>query len=441
MSRHDALPGPAPRSSRLSGFHRGDPSERRGRLVEAGWIGPEDAQHLAAGPLLEEDAADAMIENVIGMHALPLAVATNFRVNGRDVLVPMCVEEPSIVAAASYAARMVHAGGGFEAECDPPVLAAQVQLVDVPDVPRAVERLRGAAADILAQADEFIPAMIARGGGARRVDVRPLTDDMIVVHVLVDCRDAMGANLVNSVAEALAPALAELSGGRPGLRILTNLSDCRKVTIRARVPLPSLTSDGHPDGARVRDGIIAAQRFAELDPYRATTHNKGVMNGVDAVLLACGNDFRAVEAGAHAYAARNGRYEPLTRWWKADDGALAGELTMPLATSTVGGAARNHPGVVLSLRIARTERAVDLAAIAAAAGLASNLSALRALSTDGIQRGHMALHARRIAAEAGAEGALVDAVAERLSAERTYRPERARAILADLMTARPKRTG
>jgi hydroxymethylglutaryl-CoA reductase len=253
-----------------------------------------------------------------------------------------------------------------------------------------------------------------------------------VVHVLVDCQDAMGANLVNTVAEEVAPLLAERTGAKVGLRILTNLCDRRKVTVGVRVPADALRSSNHPDGAAVRDGVVAAQRFAELDPYRATTHNKGVMNGVDAVLLACGNDWRAVEAGAHAYAARNGRYEPLTRWWAAEDGALAGELTMPLAASTVGGAARNHRGVALSLRMARMERAADLAAIAGAAGLASNLAALRALSTDGIQRGHMALHARRIAAEVGADGDLVDAVAARLSAERTYRPERAAAILADL---------
>jgi hydroxymethylglutaryl-CoA reductase len=424
---------PAPPGSQLRGFHQGTPGDRRSRLVEEGWLAPADAARLGEGALLDEAAADAMVENVVGWHALPLAVATNFRVNGRDVLVPMCVEEPSIVAAASYAARMVRAGGGFQVTCDPPLLAAQVQLLEVPDLPGAEAALRAAEREILDLADEVIPAMVTRGGGARRVEVRALAHDMLVVHVLVDCQDAMGANLVNTVAEEVAPLLAERSGGKVGLRILTNLSDQRKVTVRVRVPLEALRSTGHPDGAAVRDGIVAAQRFAELDPYRATSHNKGVMNGVDAVLLACGNDFRAVEAGAHAYAARGGRYGPLTRWWAAEeDGALAGELVMPLCASTVGGAARNHPGVVLSLRMARLERAADLAAVAGAAGLASNLAALRALSTDGIQRGHMALHARRIAAEAGARGELVEAVARRLTAERTYRPERARAILDDL---------
>ncbi|HET9598004.1 MAG TPA: hydroxymethylglutaryl-CoA reductase, degradative [Anaeromyxobacteraceae bacterium] len=422
----------APPASQLRGFHQGTPGDRRNRLVQEGWLATEDAAALASGVLLEPPAADAMIENVVGTHALPLAIATNFVVNGRDVLVPMVVEEPSIVAAASYAARMIRAGGGFTVSCDAPLLAAQVQLVEVGDVAAAEVALRAAEREILALADECIPAMVTRGGGARALEVRAIAPDMVVVHVLVDCQDAMGANLVNTVAEEVAPLLAERAGAKVGLRILTNLCDRRKVTVGVRVPTDALRSSNHPDGAAVRDGVVAAQRFAELDPYRATTHNKGVMNGVDAVLLACGNDWRAVEAGAHAYAARNGRYEPLTRWWAAEDGALAGELTMPLAASTVGGAARNHRGVVLSLRMARLERAADLAAIAGAAGLASNLAALRALSTDGIQRGHMALHARRIAAEVGADGDLVDAVAARLSAERTYRPERAAAILADL---------
>jgi hydroxymethylglutaryl-CoA reductase len=431
-----AAPAAAP-SARLSGFRTGNPAERRRRLVEEGWLSADDAALLADGVPLDEGDADAMIENVIGVHALPLSVATNFKLDGREVLVPMCVEEPSIVAATSYAARMVLAGGGFTSERDEPLLAAQVQLLQVADPAAAAAAIQAAEREVLANADRVIPTMKARGGGARRLEVRDLGGGMVVVHVLVDCRDAMGANLVNTVAEEVAPLLARLAGGaRVGLRILTNLSDCRKVTLRARVPLDVLPSEGHPDGAAVRDGIIDAQRFAEADPYRAATHNKGVMNGVDAVLLACGNDWRAVEAGAHAYAARNGRYEPLTRWSAADDGALLGEVTLPLAASTVGGAARNHAGVALALRILKAEKATDLAAVAAAAGLAANLAALRALATDGIQRGHMALHARRIAAEAGARGELVELVARRLTAEKSYRPERARAIL-DGLTRQP----
>jgi hydroxymethylglutaryl-CoA reductase len=251
----------------------------------------------------------------------------------------------------------------------------------------------------------------------------------LVVHLHVDTRDAMGANLVNGVAEALAPRLASLSGGRVGLRILTNLADRRKVYVRCRVPAAALASEAFPDGDAVLRAVLEAHRFAELDRYRAVTHNKGVMNGVDAVLVACGNDWRAVEAGAHAWAARSGVYRPLTRWSRGADGALEGELVMPLATSTVGGAARTHPGVQRVLRLADVRGAVDLALLAGAAGLATNLAALRALSTEGIQKGHMALHARRVAAEAGAKGELVEIVAQRLARERVYRPERAREIL------------
>jgi hydroxymethylglutaryl-CoA reductase len=255
---------------------------------------------------------------------------------------------------------------------------------------------------------------------------------MVCVHVHVDCRDAMGANLVNTVAEALARPLAAITGGRIGLRILSNLADRRKVTVRASVPLHALASATCPDGAVVRAGILEAQRFADLDPYRATTHNKGIMNGVDALLLACGNDWRAVEAGAHAWASRTGRYRPLSRWWPSGQETLEGELVMPLAASTVGGAARTHPGVRLALRLARAASGPDLAMLAGAAGLACNLAALRALSTEGIQRGHMRQQARRVAAEAGAAGERIEIVARRLSEEGVYRPERAREILSTL---------
>lgn len=420
-----------PRSSRLSGFHRLGVSARRQRLVESTWLAPERArslEHVGCG--LTESDADAMVENVIGLHALPLAVALNFRINGVDRVLPMSVEEPSIVAAASYAARLVLDGGGFTAEADEPVLTCQVQLLDVPDMGIARERLLAAKPSLLAEADALIPSMVARGGGARDLEVR-LLGDCLVVHVHVDVRDAMGANTVNTVAEGLSESLEDLSGGRVGLRILTNLSDRRKVTVRCRVPTSSLVSNGFPDGAVVARRIVEAQRFAELDVYRAVTHNKGVMNGVDSVLLAFGNDWRAVEAGAHAWASRSGTYAPLTRWW-CNDKWLMGELTLPLATSTVGGAARNHPGVKLALELAHVSSANDLGMLAAAAGLASNLAALKALSTEGINRGHMALHARRVAAEVGAAGDEVGAVAARLAQERCYRPERALEILAEV---------
>jgi hydroxymethylglutaryl-CoA reductase len=419
------------RSSRLSGFYRETPERRRKRLVESRWLAPEDAVACEGLGGFDEACADAMVENVIGLHGLPLGVALNFVVNGQDRLVPMAVEEPSIIAAASYAARLCTEGGGFSVSADGPITTAQVQLLDVPRLEAAEATLRAETQALLAEANAFLGNMCARGGGARELEVRVLDATTLVVHLHVDTRDAMGANLVNSLAEHLAPRLASLTGGRAGLKILTNLADRRKVYVRVSVPATALASERFPDGAVVREGILEAQRFAELDPYRAVTHNKGVMNGVDAVLVACGNDWRAVEAGAHAYASRFGVYRPLTSWRHGPQGALVGLLVMPLATSTVGGAARTHPGVRRALKLAGVTSALDLAGLAGAAGLATNLAALKALSTEGIQKGHMALHARRVAAEVGAQGELVECVAERLACERVYRPERAREILAE----------
>ncbi|HZI09801.1 MAG TPA: hydroxymethylglutaryl-CoA reductase, degradative [Myxococcus sp.] len=419
------------RSSRLSGFYRETPERRRKRLVESRWLAPEDAEACAGLGGFDEGCADAMVENVIGLHGLPLGVALNFVVNGQDRLVPMAVEEPSIIAAASYAARLCAEGGGFTVSADGPITTAQVQLLGVPRLEAADASLRAQTQELLAEANAFLGNMCARGGGARELEVRVLDATTLVVHLHVDTRDAMGANLVNSLAEHLAPRLASLSGGRAGLRILTNLADRRKVYVGVKVPMSALASESFPDGAVVREAILEAQRFAELDPYRAVTHNKGVMNGVDAVLVACGNDWRAVEAGAHAYASRFGAYRPLTSWRQGPEGTLVGLLVMPLATSTVGGAARTHPGVQRALKLAGVTSAVDLAGLAGAAGLATNLAALKALSTEGIQKGHMALHARRVAAEVGAQGELVECVAERLAHERVYRPERAREILAE----------
>ncbi len=418
-----------PKSARLPGFLRLDGRARRQRLVDSTWLSSERARALEqAGGGLNEADADAMSENVIGLHALPLTVALNFRVDGVDRVVPMSVEEPGIVAAASGAARLVREGGGFASEAAAPVLTCRVQLLEVADVASARARLLAAAPALLAEADALIPSMVARGGGARELEVR-LVGDGLVVHVHVDVRDAMGANTVNTVAEGLAPSLEALTGGRAGLRLLTNLADRLKVTVRCRVPVAALATADFPDGGLVARRVVEAQRFAESDVYRAVTHNKGVMNGVDAVLLAFGNDWRAVEAGAHAYACRGGASAPLTRW-RCDGEALSGELTLPLATSMVGGAARNHAGVRLALELARVSSATDLGVLAAAAGLASNLAALRARSTEGINRGHMALYARRVAAEG-------PAVAARLSTERCYRPERAAQVLAELRGGAP----
>ena len=378
------------RTSRISGFYR-LPLEKRRELLG---LTRENLAVLDTGGL-DLATADRMIENVVGRYALPFALALNFRVNGRDRFVPMVVEEPSVVAAASNAARLVRTAGGFTVEQDASVMVAQVQLLDVPDPDDAVGRIAAARAEIFALAAAEIPSLCARGGGPRGLDSRVLSrpgdpdGGMVVVHVDIDCRDAMGANLVNSVAEAVADRLAELTGARAGLRILTNLSDRRCVRVRARVTLEPL------GGADVADGIVAASRFAELDPYRAATHNKGIMNGVDAVLLATGQDWRGVEAGAHAYAARSGRYLPLATWRRQGD-VLEGSLEMPMAVGTVGGALRAHAGARLALELCELGTAADLAAITAAAGLATNLAALRALVSEGIQRGHMSLHRRAL---------------------------------------------
>ena len=389
-------------------------------------MAPEKLAAIDPGALPRE-IADGMIENVIGQYALPFAVAVNFVIDGAEVLVPMAVEEPSVVAASSNAARLARPGG-FTTTASAPVMIGQIQIVQVDDVDAAARHLREAADSLLADARQLVPRLSERGGGPVGFDVRVLArppgpdGGVLVAHLHVDCRDAMGANLVNTLCEALADRVARIAGGKPGLRILSNLTDERTVSVRCRV---------EAEDPEVRAAVASASRFAELDPYRATTHNKGIMNGVDAVLVATGQDWRAVEAGAHAYAARSGTYRPLAVW-RDEGGALVGELVMPLAVGTVGGALHSHPSARLALELAGVENASKLAAVAAAAGLATNLAALRALATEGIQRGHMALHARGVARAAGATGELVERVAAELSACGDVKPDRARDILARL---------
>jgi hydroxymethylglutaryl-CoA reductase len=411
------------KSSRIPGFYKLDVGARRAALADGGHAAPGELATFDDGGL-DGQTADGMIENVIGTYSLPLGVALNFVINDRETLVPMAIEEPSVVAAASYAAKMVRAGGGFVASTTAPVMIGQVELRDVPDPEAGAARLREREAEILAQASEITPALCARGGGPVGVEARVVAPDVLVVHLLLDCCDAMGANLVNSVSEGLADSIAEIAGGRVGLRILSNLSTHRMVTVTARVP------DAALGGAEVRTAVAEASRFAEIDPYRATTHNKGIMNGVDAVLLATGQDWRSVEAGAHAYAAETGTYRPLGTWREDPEGAaLIGELTMPLAVGTVGGALHVHRGARVALDMIGAETASELAQVAAAAGLASNLAALRALATDGIQRGHMSLHARVVARAAGATGVLIDRVAAEIAALGDVKTERAAEIL------------
>jgi len=421
-------------TSRLPGFYRLPIAERRKRLAEIAGdsINLFSFKAIDAGGLTLE-AADGMIENVIGTYALPFAVAVNFVIDGIEALVPMAVEEPSIVAAASNAARMARPAG-FISIMSAPVMIGQIQVIHIADVDAAMIALADATPGLLADARRLVPRLAERGGGPVALEPRLLARSgpdgaMIVVHLHVDCRDAMGANLVNTLCEALAERVAKVAGGRAGLRILTNLTDGRTVTTRVSIPDANLGDEGN--GAQIKEAIAAASRFAELDPYRAATHNKGIMNGVDAVLVATGQDWRAVEAGAHAYAARSGAYRPLAVWRSTPEG-LAGELVMPLAVGTVGGALHNHPAARLALELAGVSHADRLAALAGAAGLATNLAALRALATEGIQRGHMALHARGVARAAGATGELVELVAAELAACGDVKLERAREILARL---------
>lgn len=416
-----------PIGSRIPGFYKLGIGERREALT--GMAGVEFA--VVDGGGLELATADDMIENVVGTYALPLGVALNFRINERDYFVPMAIEEPSVVAAASHAAKLVRAGGGFQADATDPVMIAQVQLLDVPDPDGASVAIAGERDSLMAKAAELCPGLVTRGGGPRGIETRILSrpsdpdGGIVVVHLLIDCRDAMGANAVNTIAEGLAPRLAELSSGRAGLRILSNLATERMVTVRARIPVPKL------GGPEVAAAIASASRFAELDPYRAATHNKGIMNGIDAVLLATANDWRGVEAGAHAYACQDGQYRPLATW-RLDDGHLVGTMTVPMAVATVGGATQVHAGAKLSLALLAASTATELAQVVASVGLASNLAALKALATEGIQRGHMSLHARIVARAAGATGTLVERVAHEIAALGDVKPERAKEILARL---------
>ncbi len=425
-------------TSRLPGFYHLPWSQRRQRLVELGWLSPEALAALGGEAGLTPDLADTMIENVIGVHGLPLGIATNFVVNGREVLVPMAVEEPSIVAGASYMAKLARAGGGFRAHATDPLMIGQIQLVDVPDPYAARLRVLEAKDELLARLQGLDPLLERLGGGPRDLEVRVLTHPalgtFLVVHLIYDVRDAMGANAVNTACEHLAPHLEDLTSGRAVLRILSNLADRRLARAWVRIPADALAFRGF-SGQAVRDGIVAAWAFAAADPYRAATHNKGIMNGIDAVLIATGNDWRAVEAGAHAYAARHGRYTSLSTWEVDADGALVGTLEMPLAVGIVGGATRAHPGARAALQLMGVTTARELAEIVVAVGLAQNLAALRALATEGIQRGHMRLHARQIAMAAGATGELAQRIAQQMVAEGAIRLDRARQLLAEMQGA------
>ncbi len=388
--------------SRIPGLYKLDVGERIAKLEQNGWLTPENADALRSGRhVLPTAGADGMIENVIGVFGLPFAVAPNFRVNDRDYLVPLVVEEPSVVAALSFAAATARRSGGVQATCDESLLAGQVHVTD--HGPSAAGAVRDAADTLLAAANAVHPRLLKRGGGARQIDVRELAlpdgTPLLTVHILVDTCDAMGANLVNTMCEVLAPQIAALAGGNVALRILSNLCNHSLVTATARFPLASLSSPEFA-GDFVRDGIVRANAIATIDPWRAATHNKGIMNGVDPLAIATGNDWRAIEAGAHAYAARRGSYASLTDWSAADNGDLVGRIDIPLKVGIVGGTLRANPTAMLAIEMLGVGSATELALVMAATGLLQNFAALRALATAGIQEGHMRLHARSVAAAA-----------------------------------------
>jgi hydroxymethylglutaryl-CoA reductase len=421
-------------SSRIAAFYMLSVEERRRKLAEALDLAPADVDALNAADALPIEVADIMVENAVGTFALPFGVALNFQVNGRDHVIPMVVEEPSVIAAASNAALVARAGGGFAAEADPGAMIGQIQLVDVPDPGAAVERLGAARARLLSAAEELTPGLCRRGAGPRDIEVRLVRTSsgqtMVVVHVLLDTGDAMGANAVNSLIEALAPMVGEIAGGTVCLRILSNLADRRLARAAVRLPFAALAREGF-DGAEVAERMMHAYEFAAADPYRAATHNKGIMNGIDALAIATGNDWRAIEAGAHAYACRDGSYSSLTVW-EIEGQHLLGSIELPMAVSTVGPLVQSHPRVRLALRLLGVSSARELAGIMAAVGLASNLGAMRALATEGIQKGHMALHARAVSHAAGARGEEAEVLRRRLLEGGDVKIDRARALLRSL---------
>src|SRR5712692_2169773 len=413
------------RGSNLGSFYKLSVEERLRIVQEFSGLSDQEVNTLRTGAL-PVPSAQRMIENVVGVLPVPLGIAVNFLVNDKDYLIPMAIEEPSVVAAASHAAKMARAKGGFKTSSTEPIMIGQVQLVKCPSPRDAEKAILSSKQDILDKANQQDPTLVSKGGGAKDLRVRilpSLVGTMVISELLVDCRDAMGANVVNTMAEAVAPMLEKLSGGNANLRIISNLADKRIARAAARFSKDDL------GGGEVVDGILQAYAFAAADPYRCATHNKGVMNGVTAVCLATGNDTRAIEAGAHAFCARNGNYSPLTIWQKDKNGDLQGSIEIPIAAGIIGGITSVHPIAKVSLKILGVKSARELGEVMASVGLAQNLAALRALAAEGIQRGHMSLHARNIAAMVGAEGEEVDRIASIMVKEHAIRSDRAKELL------------
>ena len=406
-------------NSRIEGFYKLSVSERRKLLAEIAELSDEQVEAWADSGELDEESADRMIENVVGTYSLPIGVATNFVIDGSHYAIPFVLEEPSVVAAASNMAKRCLANGGFSSDNDDPVMIGQIQVVGCEDPNGAMESILAAKEELVSNCNEVDPILVKFGGGCRDLSARVIetgSGPMVIVHIHVDCRDAMGANAVNTMAETIAPKVEEISGGTVILRIISNLAVLRLARVSA-VFTPEEMSDGGKDakqGSEVIEGVIQAYHFAEADPFRATTHNKGIMNAISAVALACGQDWRAIESGAHSYASHERTYGSLTTWSKDDDGNLVGSIELPMAVGLVGGAVRVHPAAQANVALLGVGSADELAKVMAASGLAQNLGALRALATVGIQAGHMKLHVRNMAVTAGAEGGEVDRVASML---------------------------
>ncbi len=423
------------KTSRLPGFYQLNINERIARLADIYDLDVDEVRAMSSQGALTLEQADKMIENAVGIFSLPIGIGANFLINGQEYLVPMAIEEPSVVAAASFGAKIVRDAGGFTTSSSEPLMIGQIQVVHCKDWQAAETAILEDKATLIEKANtQLIPNLVKRGGGVKDIEVRQLGapnheyGQMLIVHVLINTCDAMGANLINTTVEGLAPDIEKLTGGKVYLRILSNLADRRVARARCEIP-PEFFAKGNYSGEEVIEGIVQAQNFAVLDPYRAVTHNKGVMNGIDAVVMACGNDWRSVESAAHAYAARSGTYRSMTEWYKNDKGHLVGELELPMAVGIVGAAVSLHPMARIALKFLRTRTARELAEVIVCVGLAQNLSAIRALATDGIQKGHMALHARTVAMTAGASMDQVDSLAEQLIAQGDVTLSRAQQLL------------
>jgi hydroxymethylglutaryl-CoA reductase len=420
------------KTSQLPEFYSKSIAERRHLLSERT---PTEIADIRWDEVIDVSYADHMVENVVDVYCLPFAIATNFLIGGKDYLIPMVIEEPSVVAAASFAAKLIRQGGGFRTTSDEPLMIGQIQILDCPDIQQAIQNIHDNRQMLLDAANQIGGSIIERGGGARDIEVRVFDDtplgQMLVLHLICDVRDAMGANAVNTAVEYIAPSVEDLTQGRVHLKILSNLSDLRKASAECTIPQSALATQTMT-GAEAVQSIVEASIFAEVDPYRATTNNKGVMNGIDAVVIATGNDWRAVEAGAHAYVARGGSYGSMTTWRENEAGDLIGRIELPMAVGIIGGTTRSHPTAQLALKLLDVKSARELAEVIVCVGLAQNLGAIRALAMEGIQQGHMRMHAKQLALSAGASQEMVPLVVDRLVREKNIRLENAKIIVREL---------